>query len=69
MASNGTNRDLKDDTIVVSVHEIDETTPLLASPADHPAYLTSVKPADEEKWQPSPGFWWIETGSWNNDTT
>jgi hypothetical protein len=57
------NDDAKHKTsVIVSVEEIDETTPLLGSDAPKPAYVTFPKPVDDETWHPSPGFWWIETG-------
>jgi hypothetical protein len=52
----------KNSGVVVSVEEIDETTPLLGSEVQKAAYVTFPKPVDDETWHPSPGFWWIETG-------
>ncbi|KAK4150727.1 major facilitator superfamily domain-containing protein [Chaetomidium leptoderma] len=67
MASHGAKHNkLKSDTVVVSVQEFDEATPLLESPTQKPAYTTFAEPAAEEIWRPSRGFWWIETALWAN---
>ncbi|KAL2172334.1 hypothetical protein VTG60DRAFT_6173 [Thermothelomyces hinnuleus] len=47
-----------------SVKNFDETTPLVSTQAKT-AYVTSGT-VEEETWQPSAGFWWIETALWAN---
>ncbi|KAL2162505.1 hypothetical protein VTH06DRAFT_7419 [Thermothelomyces fergusii] len=47
-----------------AVRHCDETTPLVSTRAKT-AYVTSGT-AEEEKWKPSAGFWWIETALWAN---
>ncbi|KAK3902307.1 major facilitator superfamily domain-containing protein [Staphylotrichum tortipilum] len=58
-------QDPKNNEVMVSVQEVDETTPLLESQAVKAAYVTFPEQA-EETWKPSPGFWWIETALWAN---
>ncbi|KAK3291581.1 major facilitator superfamily domain-containing protein [Chaetomium fimeti] len=65
MADKNTKQNNKWDNSIVSVREIDETTPLLESQTG-PGYETAPKCADEEVWKPSAGFWWIETALWAN---
>jgi hypothetical protein len=67
MARNDAKDNGKDGGVVVSVHDIDETTPLLESQTQKTAYVTFPERVDDETWRPSPGFWWIETGAWGND--
>ncbi|KAK4033374.1 major facilitator superfamily domain-containing protein [Parachaetomium inaequale] len=65
MADNDPKQDRKGNSVVVSVREIDETTPLLES-RTKPAYGISPECTAEEEWKPSAGFWWIETALWAN---
>ncbi len=62
MASDNTKMDARNGGVVVSVREMDETTPLLESQTQKAAYVTFPEPANDETWRPSPGFWLIETG-------
>ncbi|KAK4183244.1 putative amino acid transporter [Podospora australis] len=45
---------------------MDETTPLLESQVQKPAYVTFPEAHAEDSWKPSAGFWWIETALWAN---
>ncbi len=62
MAATDRKQDIMNGGVVLSVQEIDETSPLLDSHTKKAAYVTFPEQA-EETWQPSPGFWWIETGA------
>ncbi len=62
MAGGNAKLDTKNGGVVVSVREMDETTPLLESQTHKAAYVTFSEPDNEETWRPSPGFWLIETG-------
>lgn len=62
MAATDAKQDIKSNGVMVSVQEIDETTPLLESQPRKAAYVTFPEQA-EEIWKPTPGFWWIETGA------
>jgi hypothetical protein len=62
MADNNAKQNNKWGSTIVSVQEVNETTPLLESQTG-PGYETAPKCAEEEGWKPSAGFWWIETGT------
>ena len=62
MANDNGKQDAKNGGVVVSVRDMDETTPLLDSQTQKAAYVTIAEPENDETWRPSPGFWLIETG-------
>jgi len=64
MAGDNTHQRHETDRGVDSVVSVDETTPLLSTQTKT-AYVTECV---EEKWKPSAGFWWIETGKNGNKT-